>query len=202
MQTSFSPLPAPVVGSTPPRGFTLLEVMCAFVIMATLISFIVETWFESMLNASRSADSREIREVSDTVFGRILFEHQVGKFHDGDGGTLDVLYGTWARLSSRDRERYERYEWRLEIKKVQAAGEAEDSSDAESLAGGPSRSESEEGSSSNEDDAKTGVLLERITLRIRYRPEYATSEDRDADLIVLSRLMPQPPDLAGTGGGQ
>lgn len=199
---------APAAARPAPRGFTLLEVSVAFVIMATLIAFIVEVWFSSMENASRAADNREIREVADTVFGRILFEHQVGKFHDGDSGTLDVLYGTWARLSSRDRERYERYEYQLEIKKVQAAGEIEEGSDAESLAGsqgtststssGSSGSSSTTPSSSEED--LPGVDLERITLRIRYKPEYRLGEAESGDLIVLSRLMPEPPDLGGGSG--
>lgn len=185
-----------------PSGFTLLEVMCAFVLMATLISFVVEIWHESMDKAGRAADTREIREVSDTVFGRILFEHQVGKFRDGDGGTLDGLYGQWARLSSQDRERYERYEWRLEIRAVQAAGQAPEGSDAEPLTGdAPGELDAPSGSAppDAEEAPAGGELLERITLRIRYQPEFRTSGDPDEDLIVLSRLMPPPPDLAGAG---
>ena len=108
--------------SAPPRrlgredGFTLLEVMCAFAILAAFTGFLTVVWNQSMRQGARALDLRELREAADTIFRRILYEEP--NHPDGLSGTLDDFYASWAnfRGAARDRWHVYRFELRKELK--------------------------------------------------------------------------------------
>lgn len=176
------------------RGFTLLEVMCAFAILAMVSGFMVILWTTSLDKASNAIDRRELREVADTFFGRVLFEDSEHK--DGDSGTMNIAYGQWANLPQAVSDRYEIYRYVLEKRLVTAAGAASKDSEAEPLfdsgteqdrGRGTSSSSSSGSSSSGSTEAAAegeggGVNLWRVTLKI-FRTD--TPDGENNPLITL-----------------
>ena len=175
------------------RGFTLLEVMCAFAILGMAISVVVQIFAQNVEKAIYAIDQREMRELADTVFGKILFEQQ--KHRDGDSGSMAVAYGDWAQLPQDRADRYRDYSWSLSKKQYVAAGAQDPNGDAESLFGDDNddSGSSTSGSSSNSDDeenAAGNILLVQFTFVV-YR-----QDDPNEPLITLTRFL-RPPDLPG-----
>ncbi|MEZ6007762.1 MAG: type II secretion system protein [Planctomycetota bacterium] len=112
-------------------GFTLLEVMCAFAILAIVSAFMVVLWTQSLDKAGTAIDRREMREIADSFFSRVLYEDT--EHRDGDSGTMDIAYGQWADLPQARRDRYRDYRYVLEKRLVTAAGTSSTDSDAEPL---------------------------------------------------------------------
>jgi prepilin-type N-terminal cleavage/methylation domain-containing protein len=179
------------------RGFTLLEVMCAFTILAGVISVMVVIWSKNIDTAIWAIDKREMREVADTIFGKILFEQQ--EHRDGDEGSLAVIYGQWAGLPAHRADRYRDYHYRLRKQELVAAGEKESGSDAEQLFDGDATDETTAPArpgppTAGEGDAAAGnEMLVKFTMTVYHLGE------EDAPLITLTRFM-RPPDT-GTSGG-
>ena len=175
------------------RGFTLLEVMLAFAILATITGVMAQMIHNNMEKAAAAIDQRELRELSDTLFGKILFEQ--ADHRDGDEGSIAVDYGQWAGLPQERADRYTSYRWRLKKEELVAAGETDPNEDAESLFDGDEDDEEETSSSSGaEEGDKISVKLIRFTLSV-FR-----EDEPDNALIVLSRLLP-PPEYAESGSG-
>ncbi len=187
---------------TAPRGFTLLEVMFAFAILAILTGTMAQMIHNNMEKAAAAIDQRELRELADTLFGKILFEQ--ADHRDGDEGSIAVDYGQWAGLPQERADRYEIYRWRLRKTEMVAAGTTDPDDDEENLFGDDNDDEDSSssggsgsgsgGSSVNEAD-KANVKLVRFTLTI-YR-----QDDPDGELIVLTRFLPPPEYQDGTSGG-
>lgn len=152
-------------------GFTLLEVMCAFAILAIVSAFMVVLWTQSLDKAGTAIDRREMREIADSFFSRVLYEDT--EHRDGDSGTMDIAYGQWADLPQARRDRYRDYRYVLEKRLVTAAGTSSTDSDAEPLFDS-SRDGTDDrgttsttgGTSSEEGDAAGGTNLWRVTLKI------------------------------------
>ncbi len=175
------------------RGFTLLEVLLAFAILSILTALLTETVAKNVQKAADAIDKRELREIADTIFGKILFEQT--EHRDGDEGSIAVDYGQWANLDQARADRYSMYRWRLKKTELVAAGTSEDADDSENLFGDPSDDEtSSSGTETNEEEkSKAAVKLMRFTLTV-----YRQSEPGEA-LATLTRYLP-PPDFEGTGG--
>jgi prepilin-type N-terminal cleavage/methylation domain-containing protein len=176
------------------RGFTLLEVMCAFAMLSLVISLMVTVWSKNIDTAIWAIDKREMREVADTIFGRILFEQQ--EHRDGDQNTLAIMYGQWAHLPQHRAERYEDYRYSLSKVEYIAAG-ASDTDDGTEVIGGTGSEDDTTTASedtSDEDAAKGSVRLIKFTMKV-----FKTDEP-DNPLITLTRFL-RPPDIgvAGTG---
>lgn len=174
-----------------PRGFTLLEVMCAFTILAGVISVMVVIWSKNIDTAIWAIDKREMREVADTIFGKILFEQQ--DHRHGDENTLAVIYGQWAGLPQHRAERYRDYYYSLSKVDMVAAGSVDPNEDAEALVP-DSGTDSTSGSTTTgapateADQARTSVKLVKFTLKV-FR-----SDEREAPLITLTRYL-RPPEI-------
>ena len=174
------------------RGFTLLEIMCAFAILTTVMMIVTQSFAQNVEKAIYAIDQREMRELADTVFGKILFEQQ--KHRDGDSGSLAVMYGEWAHLPQDRADRYRDFFYSLSKKEYVAAGATDPNSDAEDLFG-----EGEDEESTSKDETEEGaagnIMLVQFTMTV-YR-----QSDPDEPLITLTRFM-RPPDLPGVGGGR
>lgn len=178
------------------RGFTLMEVMFAFAILAVVTALMSEMIHHNMEKASAAIDQRELRELADTLFGKILFEQ--ADHRDGDEGSIAVDYGQWAGLPQERADRYSIYRWRLRKTEMVAAGQTDPSDDAEGLFGADDEDEEESsssGSGSSVSDADKGnVKLMRFTLTV-YR-----EDEPDNALIVLTRFLPPPEYADGASG--
>lgn len=175
-------------------GFTLLEVMFAFAILAIVTALMSEMIHHNMEKAGAAIDQRELRELADTLFGKILFEQS--EHRDGDEGSIAVDYGQWAGLPQERQDRYSIYRWRLRKTEMVAAGSVDESDDAEGIFGDDDdddESSSSSGSAVSEED-KGNVKLMRFTLTV-YR-----EDEPDASLIVLTRYLPPPEYADGTSG--
>ncbi len=170
---------------TKQRGFTLLEVMCAFTILGLVISTMVVIWARNIDKAIWAIDQREMREVADTIFGKILFEQQ--EHRNGDEGSLAVIYGQWAGLPPHRADRYRDYYYSLTKQDYVAAGTADPESDAENLFEGDEDDEETSTITDDEDEEKTGnVRLVKFTLKV-FR-----SDERESPLITLTRYLTPP----------
>jgi len=171
----------------------MLEVMCAFTILALVISVMVVIWSKNIDTAIWAIDKREMREVADTIFGKILFEQQ--EHRNGDEGSLAVIYGQWAGLPPHRADRYRDYLYSLTKQDYIAAGAGDPEDDAETLFEDDDETDDETstgGSSSSSDDenaeAGASVRLVKFTLKV-FR-----ADERNEPLITLTRYL-KPPNL-------
>jgi prepilin-type N-terminal cleavage/methylation domain-containing protein len=104
----------------PEGGFTLLEVMLAFAIVAIAMSFLALSQQQSFNAGAKALDLRDIRGMADTVFRRIVYEHW--KWNDGDTGTADQWYAEFADLRGAQRDKWKVYRLVLHKRKGVVAG--------------------------------------------------------------------------------
>jgi prepilin-type N-terminal cleavage/methylation domain-containing protein len=173
------------------RGFTLLEFLCAFAIVATVTGFLAVVTANSHESAMLAISQRELREAADTLFRRIIYE--IHQHHDGDSRTLDDAYADFAGLQRWERDRWQIY--RYELRKVlkAAAGVSED---AEPIFEGDVYEEEERvrsgqgtrrpGDEADEEGEAAGEELWQLTMRI-YETEGGSAESA---LLVLRTYVP------------
>jgi prepilin-type N-terminal cleavage/methylation domain-containing protein len=97
------------------RGFTLLELIVSFAIIAIVVVTCMEVQTKAIDKGAKARDLREMRVMADTVFRQIVYEHW--KWQDGMRGTADEWYAPFAGItdtSMRDRWRI----YRLELHKT------------------------------------------------------------------------------------
>lgn len=181
-------------------GFTLLEVMCAFAILALLTSLITEICHKANRQGDEAADLRDLREAADTVFRRLCYED--GVHPDGMRASLESFYAEWANLSRRERNRWRDYELEFRRRARTAAGEptngdaepivegAKDSGSSGGAGGSPGGSGT--GGSAGEKEEDTSVKLVQLTLEIFLRDEPETK------LIVLQTFLPPQGSTEGS----
>lgn len=196
--------------SRPARGFTLLEVMCAFAILALITSFISQTCHEAMERGGRAGDLRALREAADTVFRRLCYED--GLHADGMRASLADFYAAWAELPSVQRDRWTPYQMTFRRQPRTAAGEAtaeggeplvgsSGSTGGRSTGTGSSSTGTGTGSTgtggttgASEEQEGTSVQLMQLTLTIWH-------EDAEEEpLIVLQTLLPPQSKDEKSGG--
>ncbi len=175
-------------------GFTLLEVLLAFAILSIVTTLMTSIISENMEKAADAIDKRELREIADTIFGRILFEQT--EHRNGDEGSVSVDYGQWAGLDQSRADRYSMYRWRLEKEEMVAAGTAEESDDAENLFGDKGDEEETSSAPTGEEGQQeaASIRLIRFTLTVYHQ------EQPNEPLATLTRYLP-PPEFEGTGTG-
>jgi prepilin-type N-terminal cleavage/methylation domain-containing protein len=197
MPVTAPPSPSGQHGRPGQRGFTLLEVMCAFAILSVVTAQMTQIISQNMDKAATAIDQRELRELADTVFGKILFEQT--EHRNGDSGSMGNDYARWSGITDQARiERYEVYLWRLEKVEMVAAGVTDDpdqerlfESDEDQDTGRdtgtrvPATPGAEEG-----EGVAASVTLVRFTLRVYHR-------DRpQEELMTLTRYL-KPPNIPG-----
>ncbi|HVG93124.1 MAG TPA: type II secretion system protein, partial [Planctomycetota bacterium] len=101
-------------------GFTLLEAMLAFALIAITMSFLTIANEQSFRSGVKALDLREIRSMADTVFRRIVYEHW--KWSDGETITADQWYAEFAEIRGSQKDRWKVYRLVLRKKKGVVAG--------------------------------------------------------------------------------
>jgi prepilin-type N-terminal cleavage/methylation domain-containing protein len=192
------------------RGFTLLEVMCAFAILTLMTGTITVICHQATETGGRALDLRELREAADTVFRVVLYEDGNGKWQDGQTGTLDHYYGDFAHLRGPARDRWKAYGMEYHRRAKTAAGSMT-SGEADPLFASSRNRTTGTPSSTNTTGTgttgtpgtpgsttpgstteETGEVVWQITLRI-YRMDEPTES-----LLTLQTFLPRQPD-AGAG---
>lgn len=180
---------------TSQRGFTLLEVMLALAILTTVTAFISVVWSKSMDKATDAVARRELREVADTVFRRVLYEIQ--EHSDQQQGSLEEFYGEWTGFRGLAKEKWRHYTYELLKKEKVVAGSADTDGDAESLFGDSDEDDDDTTSGSRPSASETNeslssIILLEITLNI-YEVDGETS-----DPLISLRTYIRPPDTGET----
>lgn len=179
-------------------GFTLLEVMCAFAILASLTGFLTVVYFNAVERGTRALHLRELREAADTLFRKIIYEEH--RYSDGDSRTLDNSYAEFAGLRGYERDRWRVYKYVLRKERRTAAGSPDRSKGEESIFGddwGEDEGGGGEGDSAEESVA--GQALWRITLSL-----FPTESAEEEPLLVLRTYVPvrdEPGSGTGSAGG-
>lgn len=96
------------------RGFTLLELVFAFAILALAMVGLMESQVRSMDKGIKTLELRDLRVMADTVFRRIVYE--ITKWEDGQRGDAADWYADFAQVPpGPQRDRWRQY--RLELRK-------------------------------------------------------------------------------------
>jgi type II secretory pathway pseudopilin PulG len=169
-------------------GFSLLEVMCAFAILAVMTGQLTTNFVDNVQKATTALSHRELREAADTIFRKMIYEWQ--EYKDGDERTLDEEYGKFADLKGIQRDRWAMYRFRLEKRPRTVVGtppegeealfgedaEREDTTPATAPTGGSPGTDGAEGAQGE----SAGLELVEMTLRIYY-----TEEATEEPLLIL-----------------
>lgn len=132
------PVPVPRPPGRSAAGFTLLELMFAFAILAVVMAGLAGAETSSRAKAQKAVELRELRVMADTVFRRIVYEH--GRWEDGQRGQADEWYADFAMIPPGPlRERWKQYRLELRKRKGLIAG-TDPSGQLESLVDGGSAS--------------------------------------------------------------
>lgn len=103
------------------RGFTLLELVFAFAILALALVGLMESQAKSMDKSVKTLELRDLRVMADTVFRRIVYE--IGDWNDGQRGDAAEWYADFAQVPpGPQRDRWKRYRLELRKKKGLVAG--------------------------------------------------------------------------------
>lgn len=178
-----------------PRGFTLLEALCAFAILAGITGLLTQNFAQSMDRGSDALALRELREAADTIFRKMIYEHQ--KYDDGDSRTLDQEYGDFARLPGWQRDRWAIYAFELEKREETVIGSAPDGEQGVFDSGDDGDDPPASGQGESDSSSSAGIQLLRLTLRI-----YRTDETGQEPIFVLTtRIDPRKTESGATKGG-
>ncbi|MFO0934785.1 MAG: type II secretion system protein [Planctomycetota bacterium] len=196
-----TPRPHPASGPRgDARGFTLLELVFAFAILALAIVGLMESQTKSMDKGVKTLELRDLRVMADTVFRRIVYESN--KWEDGQRGDAADWYADFAQVpAGPQRDRWKQYRLELRKKKGLVAG-TDPSGGLSALfedAGTTSTSTSSgstsgtgtgtgTGSSSSETDgATTGEPAYLLELNVYF-------QDREEPELVLRSIVPLSQD--------
>lgn len=102
------------------RGFTLVEMLVAFAILAITMAYMIETQTSALRMGAKARDLRDIRVMSDTVFRKALYE--IWQWQDGQSNTADIWYGDFARLKGPQRDQWRTFRLVFHKQKRMAAG--------------------------------------------------------------------------------
>src|SRR5262249_36636886 len=102
------------------RGFTLMEIMLAFILLAICLSLLAGVQNDAMNRATSALDKRDVSVAADTVFRRMIYE--VDKQQDGFSAGLDQMYRDYIGLTGAAKDRWAIYRAVVHRKRGLAAG--------------------------------------------------------------------------------
>jgi prepilin-type N-terminal cleavage/methylation domain-containing protein len=113
--------PVPARRAARERGFTLLEVMFAFAIMAVFTSVMMGVEASCVRKAEKALEYRDTAVMADTVFRRVVYE---GNQHwpEGHSSTADISYAEYIGLKGVARDRWSNYKILIHRKRGMIAG--------------------------------------------------------------------------------
>lgn len=114
------PVPRAARGRAGERGFTLVELLVAFAILAVAMAYMTQIQTRSLQLGAKARDLRDIRVMSDTVFRKLIYE--LFQTNDGYNGTGDVLYAQYAEIPSAQRDQWRQFRLVFHKEKRMAAG--------------------------------------------------------------------------------
>lgn len=183
------------------RGFTLLELVFAFAILALAIVGLMESQTKSMDKGGKTLELRDLRVMADTVFRRIVYESS--KWEDGQRGDAADWYADFAQVpAGPQRDRWKQYGLQLRKKKGLVAGTdpsggltalfedggASSSTTSGSSSGtGTGTGTGSSSSSSESDGAATGEPAYLLELSVYF-------QDREEPELVLRSIVPVTKD--------
>ena len=102
------------------RGFSLLEVLIAFAILAITLALMTESQVHAVNLGAKALDLRDVRSAADTVFRKFIYE--IGSVNDGDSAGLDTWYAEYIGLRGQQRDRWAVYRGVVHKQRGIAAG--------------------------------------------------------------------------------
>lgn len=163
--------------------------LLAFALLAMVTAFVTVSWSANMDKASNALIQRELREVADTVFRRILYEIQ--EHSDGQTGTLEEFYGEWTGFRGLAKTKWQWYRYELIKREKMAAGTSDN--DAESIFGDEQDDDDDPYGETDEEGAVGGIMLLEVTLHIR------DVDNSDGAPLISLRTYIRPPDIGEDG---
>jgi len=159
--------------------------MCAFAILAMITGLVTRSWTQNMAKAQRAISRRELREVADSCFRRILYELQ--NHEDGMTANVADFYARdWLKLEGREADKYRFYSLHLEKKLKSAAGTSDDT-DAEPLFGDAADSAGTDNTTPEGEESAGSINLMEVTLKL-----YFSEESGEKPLVTLKTYIRAP----------
>jgi prepilin-type N-terminal cleavage/methylation domain-containing protein len=187
-------------GTAREAGFTLLEVMVAFMILAIVLTAMNTVHVEAVRKGAIAVDYREAREGADTVFRKIVYEIDKPAWPDGRTFTFDDEYGALLGLKPHVRDRWRAFRGVLRKQPRMAAG-SDPTGRTPGLVDTQDRREEERREAREGDDeaSRTGEEVYLVSLDV------FLGEEAQAPFLTLSTYVPMPESertVPPAGGGR
>jgi prepilin-type N-terminal cleavage/methylation domain-containing protein len=101
-------------------GFTLVEMVVAFAILAIAMAYMSQIQNSALQQGAKARDLRDMRVMSDTVFRKLIYE--IWRWQDGASSTADVWYGDVAGLKGLQRDQWRPFRLVFHKQQRMAAG--------------------------------------------------------------------------------
>lgn len=102
------------------RGFTLLEVLLAFALLALFLAAMSLVQSRAVESGAQALDLRDLRVSADTVFRKFVYE--IDRVNDGDTAGFDSWYAEYIGLRGQARDRWSIYRGVVHKERGLAAG--------------------------------------------------------------------------------
>jgi len=189
------PVPRRPAGRAGERGFTLVELLVAFAILAVAMAYMTQIQTRSLQLGAKARDLRDIRVMSDTVFRKFIYE--LFQTNDGYNGTGDILYAQYAEIPSAQRDQWRQFRIVFHKEKRMAAGNDPtggvpglEGTDGTTQGSTTSTTGSTSGSGTGTSTTTPDISGEPVYV---LRLEVYTGEESEEPEVVLRTIVPVPP---------
>jgi prepilin-type N-terminal cleavage/methylation domain-containing protein len=181
------------------RGFTLIEIMCAFGLLAITLSLLSQVQFDAIRKASMAQDMRDVSVAADTVFRKMIYE--IDKVQDGASAGLDVAYADYIGLTGVAKDRWAVYRGVVHRRRGLAAGTDPsgklqpifgETGDAAPTASSTSSSTSKTPSSTTPASDTAGMQVYQLVYDVYNVTEGGGVDEEGGPVISLTTIVPVP----------